>query len=455
MKRVLKYNYSDDSENTVLRSIPNDDEAQETMVLPPPDETLILEQKSPLLKDISASNPFCNQASSLLSLVPKIRVQSTHDNISDLHQQLVTAMIKFGTIDSTTDISEKQKKIASYFLCALLDETILNTPWGRQGNWEEYSLLRKFHGDGQEGKKFFIILKQLLQNPRQYLHLIELAYICLSLGYEGVFGLKENSPRTISEYQKKLFNFIQRVKGPEDDNLSANWRGVKETRKSMLPEIPLWVTLVISGLLLMLIYFGMIYLINRNSDDVSQRLDRIAQKEPTLPSSQPLTQIPKENSLLEVSNLSPRPEGNSKEAVKDVLDAEKLKEALSYELERKMVQILAGPTIRVVNIFRSGSDQVKEEFMPMLAKIAKILKRYDVRILIIGHTDNQPIFTGRFPSNWHLSEARAKSVATHLAVTAELSNRIRYEGHGADDPVASNDTEENRTLNRRIDIHIR
>ena len=455
MKRVLKYNHSDDNEETILRSIPGDVEAQETMVLPPPDETLILKQKSPLFKDISASNPFCHQASSLLSLVPKIRVQTTHDNIPDLQQQLVTAMIKFETIDSTSDISEKQKKIASYFLCALLDETILNTPWGRHGNWEEFSLLRKFHGESQEGKKFFIILKQLLQNPKQYFHLIELAYICLSLGYEGFLGLKENGPRTIAEYQKKLFNFIQRIKGPDNDNLSAHWRGIKETRKSMLPEIPLWVTLVIAGLLLMVIYFGMIYLINRNSDDVSQRIDRIAQKEPTLPSSPPLTKIPKETSLPEVSNLPPRPNVNAKEAVKDVLDAEKLKEVLSYEIGQKMLQILAGPTIRIVNVFRSGSDQVKEEFMPMLAKIAKILNLYDVRILVVGHTDNRPIFTGRFPSNWHLSEARAKSVATHLAATAELSKRIRYEGHGADDPVASNDTEENRALNRRIDIHIR
>ena len=208
MKRVLKYNHSDDSEETIFRSIPDDVEAQETMVLPPPDETLILKQKGPHFKNISASNPFCSQASSLLSLVPKMRVQTTHDNIPDLHQQLVTALKKFETIDSTSDISEKQKKVASYFLCALLDETILNTPWGHQGNWEEFSLLREFHGEGQEGKKFFIILKQLLQNPKRYLHLIELAYICMNLGYEGVFGLKENGPRTIAEYQKKLFHFL-------------------------------------------------------------------------------------------------------------------------------------------------------------------------------------------------------------------------------------------------------
>jgi type VI protein secretion system component VasF len=113
MKRVLKYNHSDDSEETIFRSIPSDVEAQETMVLPPPDETLILKQKGPHVKDIAASNPFCSQASSLLSLIPKMRVQTTHDNIPDLHQQLVTALKKFETIDSTSDISEKQKKVAS------------------------------------------------------------------------------------------------------------------------------------------------------------------------------------------------------------------------------------------------------------------------------------------------------------------------------------------------------
>jgi type VI secretion system protein ImpK len=145
----------------------------------------------------------------------------------------------------------------------------------------------------------------------------------------------------------------------------------------------------------------------------------------------------------------------SQEISEDVLSIDSLKEALYFEIEQQRVQVIEGPTLRIVNIFHSGSDQVKDEFIPMLGKIAKILNSYNVRVLVVGHTDNQPIFSGRFPSNWHLSEARAKSVAIHLAVTEEMSERIRYEGHGANEPVASNDTEKNRALNRRIDIHIR
>jgi type VI secretion system protein ImpK len=446
MKPMTKYNKSNNIDETIFPSAPEEIDTQETMILPSPDKTLILEQKEPSFKRIFESNPFYTRASSLLYLVPKIRMQSTHDGVKGLNRHLLETLKKFETGDPKSGISQKQNKIASYFLSALLDETVLNTPWGRKSNWEEFSLLRELHGDGQEGKKFFVILKQLLQNPKHNIHLIELAYICLSLGYEGVFGLKEDGPSIIAQHQQRLFEFIRQINGSDDDSLSTNWRGIKSARKSVMPEVPLWVSVVISGLLLLLIYFGVIYLINRNSDKVSQRLDRISQKEATLPTSQQIVQQP--------IAVPPQKEA-SYEAAKDLFGIDKLKEALQFEIEQQRVQVLDGPTLRIVNIFHSGSDQVKEEFIPMLEKIAKFLESYNVRILVVGHTDNLPIFSGRFPSNWHLSEARAKSVATRLARTEKLLEQIRYEGHGANDPVSSNDTEENRALNRRIDIHIR
>ena len=452
MKPMTKYNKSDDSQQfddsdeTILRSISEENDSQETMILPSPDKTLIFKQKDPSFKGVFKSNPFYTRASSLLSLVPKIRMQSAHDNVRDLNRHLVETLKEFEAIDPKSGISQKQNKIASYFLSALLDETVLNTPWGRKSNWEESSLLHEFHGDGQEGKKFFVILRQLLQNPKRYIHLIELAYICLNLGYEGVFGLRENGPSIIAQHQQRLFELIQQINGPDDDSLSTDWQGIKSTRKPVMPEIPLWVSLAISGLLLMLIYFGVIYLINRNSDKVSQRLDRISQREATLPTTPQIVQRP--------IALPPQKEA-SYETAEDVLDIDKLKELLHFEIEQKKVQVLDGPTLRIVNVFHSGSDQVKEEFISMMAKIAKILDSYTVRVLVVGHTDNLPIFSGRFPSNWHLSEARAKSVANRLALTEKLLGRIRYEGHGASDPVSSNDTEEGRSLNRRIDIHIR
>jgi type VI secretion system protein ImpK len=454
MKPMTKYNKSDGVDETILRSVPENYDMQETMILPSPDKTLVLKQKEPSFKKVFKSNPFYTQASSLFYLVPKIRMQSTYDNVKELNLHMVETLKKIETTDSKKGISQKQNKIASYFLSALLDETVLNTPWGRKSNWDEFSLLRSLHGDGQEGKKFFIILKHLLQNAKHNIHLIELAYICLSLGYEGVFGLKENGSSIIAQHQQKLCELIQQINSPDDDALSTDWQGIRSIRKSMMPEIPLWVSLVISGLVLMLVYFGVIYLINRNSDKVSQRLDHISPKNTALPTPPQIIQHP-----TAAPPIAAPPQREAKEAsdetIQDIFAIDKLEEALQFEIEQKRVQVLDGPTLRLINVFHSGSDQVKDVFIPLLEKIGKFLSDYNVRILVIGHTDNRPIFSGRFPSNWHLSEARAKSVATRLAQTDKLLERIRYEGHGADDPVSANDTEENRALNRRVDIHIR
>jgi type VI secretion system protein ImpK len=135
--------------------------------------------------------------------------------------------------------------------------------------------------------------------------------------------------------------------------------------------------------------------------------------------------------------------------------ADRFKRLLADEITREMVELLDGNILRISNSFPSGSDQIKKDFIPMLAKIARELKTDTSRIVVVGHTDNRPIFSARFPSNWHLSQARAKNVANILTASAPLKARISFEGHADSDPIAPNDTAENRALNRRIEIQIR
>ena len=74
------------------------------------------------------------------------------------------------------------------------------------------------------------------------------------------------------------------------------------------------------------------------------------------------------------------------------------------------------------------------------------------RVLVTGHSDNTPIRTLQFPSNWHLSKARADSVVQMLAVGSTNPSRFTSEGRADTEPVAPNDTPQNRALNRRVDI---
>jgi type VI secretion system protein ImpK len=73
---------------------------------------------------------------------------------------------------------------------------------------------------------------------------------------------------------------------------------------------------------------------------------------------------------------------------------------------------------------------------------------------VVGYTDNSPIKTVRFPSNWHLSIERAKAVATLLKQGLTDPTRIDVDGKGSDVPIASNATPEGRAKNRRVEVMI-
>jgi len=108
--------------------------------------------------------------------------------------------------------------------------------------------------------------------------------------------------------------------------------------------------------------------------------------------------------------------------------------------------------IRGDGLFDSGKAEVKPAFYGLLQQIGNELNKVQGQVMVTGHTDNVPIRTLQFPSNWHLSKARADSVVKILATTSATPGRFISEGRADNEPVAPNDTPQNRALNRRVDI---
>lgn len=104
-------------------------------------------------------------------------------------------------------------------------------------------------------------------------------------------------------------------------------------------------------------------------------------------------------------------------------------------------------------LFDSGSADLKPGGKQTLAEVADVLKSITERdFQIAGHTDDVPIKSRRFPSNWHLSTARAVTVTQYLASQGVGPDRLSAAGYAETQPVASNDTPEGRAQNRRIEI---
>jgi chemotaxis protein MotB len=102
--------------------------------------------------------------------------------------------------------------------------------------------------------------------------------------------------------------------------------------------------------------------------------------------------------------------------------------------------------------FESGDDSLKAPATVMLHALGPELAKRSVDVRIEGHTDDRPIHTARFRSNWDLSTARATAVLAKLAAESIEPSRLSAAGYGEFRPVASNATEEGRKQNRRVDL---
>ena len=141
-------------------------------------------------------------------------------------------------------------------------------------------------------------------------------------------------------------------------------------------------------------------------------------------------------------------------------DAHKLLKTLEPEIEQGLIAIKTQGNRILLRInekgsFPSGSSIVKGSFLPVLNKLRKSLGDIEGKIVVAGHTDNIPIKTARFRSNWELSASRAVTVVHELLeLDTLLPNRFVVEGRGDAYPLAPNDSSQSRALNRRVELTI-
>ena len=142
-------------------------------------------------------------------------------------------------------------------------------------------------------------------------------------------------------------------------------------------------------------------------------------------------------------------------------DADKLRQILKRELEEGKVDIETegrSITVRVreKGSFPSGSATLNNDFVPVMTTLRDALKDIQGKIAVEGHTDDVPISSGRFRSNWGLSASRALSVTHELILDDTLDDeRFMVIGHADTQPHQPNTTPQNRAQNRRVEIVIR
>lgn len=134
------------------------------------------------------------------------------------------------------------------------------------------------------------------------------------------------------------------------------------------------------------------------------------------------------------------------------LEAQVASDALNVNYDKNKVVIRFSEEAA----FRSGQAAIKPEMIPIIERVVGVLASCTGDVLVSGYTDDRPISSSRYRSNWDLSAARAVSVVHELVLNQQVpANRVVAAGRAETNPLAPNDTAENRALNRRVEIAIR
>ena len=384
-------------------------------------------------------NPLIQSAAPLLQLLGRLRMTVSAPNVDDLRERTVRQIRQFETTARDAGIPNEQLRPAHYALCAAIDDVVLNTPWGSQGSWAARSLVSTFHQETRSGERFFVIMNDLTKAPATYLPVLELMYYCLSLGFLGQYRLPPHRPGEVDRVREDLYTMITRQRAATDSALSPHWQGVNSPYKPARAIVPTWVMAVAALAIIGGLFIWFSTSLNASSDDAFATM-----------LSAPLSHMP---AITRTAPVRP-PE------VVQAAEPDALYVFLKPEIDQGLVTVLGDhsmPIVRIRNtgLFPSGSATMNQGYYRLMERIGNALKAEKGPVQVIGYTDNQPIHTVRFPSNYQLSAARADAAKDLIDKALGEGGRITSVGKADADPIATNATPEGREQNRRIEVVLR
>jgi type VI secretion system protein ImpK len=381
------------------------------------------------------ANPLLAAAAPLLTAAVRIGGRSQGVDPDALHRTMVAAVRDFEPRALATGLDTVSLRAARYALCATIDDLVLSTPWGSRSAWVTSSLTSSFHNEVTGGDRFFAILEQLQQDPARHAEVIELMYLCIALGFEGRYRVLGRGTAALAELRDGVYRGIRRRRGDFERDLSPHWLGVPTAATPLRRRVPLWLVGLGTVAAACGLYLAFNFALAGASDIAFGRFAALPPHGPVqvVRAAEPPPPPP-------VAAATPAPRG-----------------FLAPEIAAGLVQVLEDPqsiTVRVTNrnTFASGSATLDPAAIPLLRRIGKAIAGQPGTVVVNGYTDNQPIRTVRFPSNFQLSQARAQAVAQVLAAELPADRPVQAQGKGDADPLAPNTTPDGRDRNRRTEI---
>ena len=365
-----------------------------------------------------------------------------------LRNAMVKAIKQFETDALSTGLDTRSLRAARYAMCATIDDMVLSTPWGMQSSWVQHSLTSVFHGEVIGGERFFDILEKMQADMGHNAPVVELMYLCTSLGFEGRYRVMPRGVAALTEMRDGVYRLLRSLKGDFERELSPHWRGIAAGARGLASRIPIWARALATFVTTIIIYMIFSFVLASVSDDAFAELA-------SLPPAQvmPVTRTQARGPAPTAAAATAAP---ATPVVATAFSA-KLREFLSPEIKAGLVVVLEDAqtvTVRLTNrnMFASGEALLGPSYPALLVRIGDALEGEPGAVTVNGYTDNQNIRTARFPSNFELSQVRADTVATSLRARLKEPARVTAKGRADHDPIAPNATADGRQQNRRTEI---
>ena len=407
-------------------------------VPPVPQAVPPVPQADPTAPAFSVS-PLGAAAAPLLQLLASLGKLRRAPDVWKLRERAVQELTAFERRAQDAGIAMDLLRPAHYALCASIDDVVMNTPWGATSGWANQALVKALHPTARGTDQFFDQLQQMRKAPKKFLPVIQLMFLCLSLGFMGRYRQARGGGE-LEQVQSDAHAAIASQSATAEPELSRRWRGVVVPYQPTRHGVPVWVALTAAVAVCGGLMFWTSTSLNAESDGLQGRA-----------LAAPPDHMPQVTRVAIAQPLPPSPPP-AEPTVRD-----RLRTSLQSDIDRGAATLIGTATSPIIRIpggsmFEAGNAVVQSSSLPLLGRIAAALRSESGSLKVIDYTDNQPFRSVRFPSSFQLSAARANAVRAIMARDAADPARVSAEGRADADPIAPNTTAEGREQNRRIEI---
>lgn len=177
-------------------------------------------------------NPLLAAAAPLFFLGEKLHHLDDAVNVAGLREDLLHELNAFDQQAQGYGYRVNAIAAARFVICLWIDEMVLQTPWGRNSDWQKQPLVEHAELAKKEQQSFFFILNHSLQDVATHIDLLELSYLCLSLGFEGEYRYLDRGYIRLAEIRDHLFHAIEKQRGEVYKQLQISTNHPDEPEKT-------------------------------------------------------------------------------------------------------------------------------------------------------------------------------------------------------------------------------